>query len=103
MHVPQNTAQTVSLARERSTIPKFYSGLMDDVRIWNVARTASEIAANMNVELTGGEAGLVAYWKLDEGSGDTAFDATSNAHDMRLGSATGHDDADPAWVSPGRL
>lgn len=103
MHVPQNTAQTVSLARERSGIPKYFSGLIDEVRIWNVARSAQEIADNMNVKLTGSEPGLVAYWQLDEGSGDTATDATGNAHDMRLGDEVGADSADPAWVSPGRL
>jgi hypothetical protein len=102
MHVPQVTGQMVSLGRERSHNPNYYSGLIDEVRIWNVARTASEIAANMNVSLTGTEPGLVAYWQLDEGEGDTAFDATGNGHNMRLGESSGPDAADPTWVSPGK-
>lgn len=39
--------------------------LMDDVRIWNDVRTQQEIQDNMYSELTGGEAGLVSYWKMN--------------------------------------
>ncbi|NOG84533.1 MAG: PKD domain-containing protein [Planctomycetes bacterium] len=42
-----------------------FDGLIDDVRIWNVARTATEIANNKDAELTGSESGLVGYWKFD--------------------------------------
>ena len=50
-------------------------GLMDDVRIWNVAKTANEIANNYNNELSGSEPGLIGYWKLNEGSGTTVIDS----------------------------
>ena len=43
-----------------------FVGFIDEVRIWNVARTEAEIRADMNTELTGNEPGLVAYWKFDE-------------------------------------
>lgn len=102
-HVPQVTSQAVSLGRERSRNPNWYSGLVDEVRIWNVARTAAEIAATMNVSLTGSEPGLVAYWQLDEGGGDTAYDRTGNGHHMQLGEFAGPDNADPTWVTPGKL
>ena len=61
-------------------VGEWFKGSMDDVRIWNVARTQAEIAANMNVRLRGDEAGLVGYWPLDEGSGTTALDKTANAN-----------------------
>ncbi|HZG83826.1 LamG domain-containing protein [Paenibacillus sp.] len=51
----------------RNGTGEFFKGVVDDVRIWNVARTASEIADNMNRMLAGNEAGLVGYWKFDEG------------------------------------
>ena len=44
-----------------------FNGVMDDVRIWNVARTQSEIQANMNTELAGTESGLVAYYPFNQG------------------------------------
>jgi hypothetical protein len=103
MRVPQATSQAVSLGREISHNANWYRGLIDEVRIWNVARSAAEIAANMNVTLTGTEPGLMAYWQLDEGEGDIAFDRTGNGHNMRLGESPGLDAANPTWVSPGKL
>ncbi len=43
-------------------------GSIDDVRIWDHARTASEIAGDMNCRLAGTEPGLVAYYRFDAGS-----------------------------------
>jgi len=43
----------------------FFNGNIDEVRFWNVVRTQAEIQANMNTELTGTEAGLVSYYKMD--------------------------------------
>ncbi len=53
-------------------------GLIDEVRIWNTARTQKQIRANMFRELTGNESGLVAYYKLNETSGTTAADSAGN-------------------------
>ncbi|MES1226463.1 MAG: LamG domain-containing protein, partial [Bacteroidota bacterium] len=41
-----------------------FSGQIDEVRIWNVAKTQTEIAASMNCELSGDEAGLLAYYSF---------------------------------------
>ena len=57
---------------------------MDEVRLWNVARTAEQINSNKGQSLTGFEPGLVAYYRFDESSGTTAIDATSNGHDGLL-------------------
>lgn len=38
---------------------------LDDVRVWNDVRTAGEINNNKSIELTGGEANLVAYWPFE--------------------------------------
>ncbi len=68
-----------------------------------MARTAAQIAGTMNVRLVGAEAGLVAYWRMDEGGGDTAFDVTEDGgHHLRLGDVAGTDTADPRWA-PGKL
>jgi hypothetical protein len=52
----------------------------------------------MNQHLAGSEPGLLGYWDLNEGSGDTAADGTSNGHEMQLGDITGSDTGDPTWV-----
>jgi Leucine-rich repeat (LRR) protein len=43
-----------------------FTGKIDEVRVWNVARTQSEIQSARNTTLAGAEPGLVAYYKLDE-------------------------------------
>lgn len=62
-----------------------FSGSIDEVRIWNVARTQAQIAANMNISLTGAESNLVGLFSFNQGIPGgantglvTAIDATSN-------------------------
>ncbi len=64
-------------------LPNF-RGQLDEVRIWNIARTEGEIQANMNQELSGTETGLVGYWKFNEGSGNTVYDSSPNNNDGTL-------------------
>ena len=47
-------------------------------------------------------AGVMAYWKFDETSGQTVADETGVNHGM-LGNSTGADSHDPALGQPGRL
>ena len=56
----------------------YYTGLIDEVRIWNVALTQTQIRDNMCQKLIGNEAGLVGYWRFDEITGNTAFDSQTN-------------------------
>ena len=69
-------------------------GQIDEVRIWNTSRTASEIRENMCRTLDGDEGGLVAYYRLNETSGTTAYDATDNANNGTLINMDGSSD----WV-----
>lgn len=54
------------------------SGFLSDCRIWNVARTAQQIADNKDAYLTTADADLLANWKMDEGSGTTIADFADN-------------------------
>jgi len=72
-----------------------YNGAMDDIRIWNVARSQADIQANMNNELSGTETGLVAYYPFNQGiaAGDntaiaTITDKTANALNGTLNNFT---------------
>lgn len=56
----------------------YWDGAVDEVRIWNVARTEEEIRTTMCVELAGNEDGLLAYYRLDELAGEEVFDAGPN-------------------------
>jgi hypothetical protein len=63
---------------------RYFDGLMDEVRIWNVARTQAEIASTMNQRLSGSEPGLVAYYRFDEPGAPTAVDSSPSHFDAQL-------------------
>ena len=60
----------------------FFSGQIDDVRVWNDVRTQTEIDDNKSVELVGNEAGLTLYAKLNnnntEETGNYTISNTNN-------------------------
>ena len=62
-----NSAYNVSFGENLQAQGRYYNGNMDEVRIWNVARTATQINASKNCELQGNETGLVAYYKFNQG------------------------------------
>ena len=57
---------------------EYFPGDIGEVRLWNVARTESEISASYNEQLTGDENGLLIYYMFNEGSGITAYNAAAN-------------------------
>lgn len=60
-----------------------FKGYMDEVRVWNIARTQNEILNSMG-SLNGDETGLSGYWKFNTGTGNTVYDATSNKNDGEI-------------------
>jgi hypothetical protein len=57
-----------------------FKGSMSEVRIWNVIRTQEEITSSM-YEVEPDTPGLIAYWKMDEGSGRTVKDYSGHGLD----------------------
>jgi hypothetical protein len=51
-----------------------FVGTIDEVRLWNIPRTASQIASTMSTTVSPATTGLASYWRFDEGTGNTAFD-----------------------------
>jgi hypothetical protein len=60
-----------------------FAGQMDEVRIWNVARTQEEIRKTMHTTLSGKEPGLVGYWRFDA-TGDTVTGSSPGSADGKL-------------------
>ncbi|VAW47644.1 Rhs family protein, partial [hydrothermal vent metagenome] len=54
----------------------FFQGEIDELRIWNHARTEQELRDNMSQSLLGNEVGLMSYWRFDEGAGNQTFDSS---------------------------
>jgi hypothetical protein len=56
-----------------------WAGAIDELRIWSIARTPTEVNRDMRVVLKGTEPGLVAYYRFDEGSGTFTDDVSKKA------------------------
>ncbi len=54
---------------------RYFSGLMDEVRIWNRALSQAEIIGQMNNHIDPiGASGLVSNWRMNEGANSTLYD-----------------------------
>jgi hypothetical protein len=82
------------------------SGSLDDIKIYNYARTPTQIVEDMNEGFPdpGSPIGsATSYWDFNEGSGTTAHDASINANNLTLNSAswTTSGKYDKAWNGTG--
>ncbi|MCB0533905.1 MAG: choice-of-anchor D domain-containing protein [Lewinellaceae bacterium] len=110
--VPANLSNSdpVQIGRDACSITQFgryFSGELDEVRIWGRALSQDEILNNMNCELPSGQSNLIAYYQFNEGIGGgnnagvaALSDQSSNGNggtllNFALNGATSN------WVSPG--
>jgi hypothetical protein len=88
----------------RGSLSSCFTGILDDFRIWNVVLPADTIQKYMCRKVTSSHgywSNLVGYWRLDEGSGYTTADGSTNSNTGTLGTAAGGDDGEPSWVWSG--
>ena len=74
----------IGASHEKGMDSPTFEGQIDEVRIWNVARTEAEIREGMNTKLKGDEPGLVGYWRFDEETEGYIFDMSPNGNAGRL-------------------
>ena len=83
----------------KTTVGKGFNGYIDEIRLWNrvlkngTDGTADEIKDTYDRLLTGGESGLVAYWRLNDPVTDEAYDISHagteyNKNHVKLTNAT---------------
>ncbi|HOZ68882.1 MAG TPA: choice-of-anchor D domain-containing protein [Chitinophagaceae bacterium] len=65
--VYSETNAYIGAFNDGSQIAYQFDGQIDEVRVWNVVRTATEIANNRSCGLTGDEPGLLAYYRFNQG------------------------------------
>ena len=100
-----NDSNIARIGQTKSTSPgSYFNGLIDDVRIYNYARTAEQIKLDYNAGLATHlgasdqscsedpascmDYGLVGNWPMDENSGTTAYDSSDSGNDATISGAT---------------
>lgn len=64
-------------------VSRCWKGMMSEVRIWNKVLTASDLTAkNHFYKVDPDSAGLIAYWKFNDGEGSVVKDHTSNGNNL---------------------
>lgn len=96
-----NTSQTITTSATNA-LPAYigtrnsgaqpFNGNIDEARIYNRALSPSEVA-----QLAAYAPGPVAYWKLDENTGQTVSDISGNGNTGTLGATTSVGSDDPLW------
>ncbi len=87
-------------------VTNYWPGSIDEIKIWNTARTLTEVQYDMYARPDGTEAGLVGYWSFDEPGNQfggtastTAVDLTVNANDATLGNGTSNNASAPISIA----
>jgi hypothetical protein len=73
---------------------RYFNGRLDEIRFWNVARTQQQIQDCMDSTFCEPQAGMMAYWKLDENTGSVITDETGNMADGIIENGA-------PWYTPG--
>lgn len=97
---PRNVARTIALLG-RGVHGEVSDAKFDNVRIWSVARSVSDINAGMQISYPAGTAGLVAQYQFhdDNGAAGTFLDSSGNGHDLTTVGDAGSALERPRYVS----
>ena len=94
MTVPPSATRTSNFIGHSNQGNPNANAILDEFRIWSVARTPAQIQGSRGAPLVGNEAGLLLYYKFDSASGTVATNnatATGAAYNGTLVNS-------PAWV-----
>ena len=79
---PESAGGKLVIGGDAVPSPNFFEGYMSELRIWSVARTASEITNNRCTMFRGDEAGIIGLWRFDEEGASTpvVYDYSPNGN-----------------------
>lgn len=113
--VPANLSNSdpVQIGRDACSITqygRYFSGVLDEIRIWGRALSQNEILVNMNCELPTGQTDLIGYYQFNEGIaggnnvGTTGLpDQSPNSHDGTLLNFALTPGITSNWIEPGSV
>lgn len=90
--ITASTAVNASAVNFGKIASTYYAGKMDEVKMFDYVRSAAQIAYDYNKGLP------VSWWKMDEGSGDTAYDYMKrNNGTLSAGGSGGNSTSQDMW------
>ncbi|KPA09952.1 F-box associated region domain protein [Candidatus Magnetomorum sp. HK-1] len=78
VELPPNATANLYIGTWYTESTREFNGQMDEISIWNIALSETDVRDNMCKRLTGDETGLVAYFRFDHVSGTTLTDLSGN-------------------------
>ncbi|MCX6280938.1 MAG: LruC domain-containing protein [Bacteroidetes bacterium] len=93
-----NNGRNISIGSDAGA-QKFFQGLIDEVSIWNTNLSLPQVNSSMSVPWTGSETGIKALWHFNEGSGNTAYDASASHYNGTITGALFNTDVSYALSS----
>jgi PKD repeat protein len=82
-NIADNAAEDLLIGMSANLVWGF-TGVIDEIRVWQDVRTSVEIQNMMFYHQNGYEADLLACWELNEGFGEIAGDLTGFQHDAQI-------------------
>ena len=80
----------LTFGSDEPTNANYFDGIIEELRVWNTARSQTQIQANMFKQIDGGTSGLKGYWQFNESPVTTnANDETANNNDGTLTNMAG--------------
>ncbi|WP_428267374.1 LamG-like jellyroll fold domain-containing protein [Haliangium sp.] len=64
---------------------QYLGGILDEIRVWSVVRSAVQLQANMHRRINPTVVGLAAYWPVEVGTGAVLHDKTALLHHGTFG------------------
>jgi hypothetical protein len=94
---PSDSNGVLTFGRGGDYDGEYFGGLIDEVRISNAAIYTADFAPP-TAPLSPDPGTTLGLWHLDEGAGQTVWDASDSGYAGTLGSSVNADSADPVWV-----
>jgi len=83
------TGDFFDIGRRIGANSELFDGQMNEVRVWDFAKTSAQINAQKDIELVGNEAGLVAYYNFNQGNAGGNNASTTTLTDISPSGADG--------------
>jgi hypothetical protein len=88
--VPTNTVLGTPISiGKRVDGAKYFEGTIDEVRVWDVAKTAAQLNASKNIEFCGATSNLIAYYKFNHGTAGASNSGVTTLTDYSASASNG--------------